>query len=106
MIRRSLLLALLLYFSLDLSLPELPGAFVFDPAGSAESVEVARGRLAAEAVVLPAPAQEASRVWQIPQSDLRHHLVATAELSLPRRDQRNHLPRAAVASPSSSEDPD
>jgi hypothetical protein len=104
-VRRALLLALLFYFGLDLSLPELPGAFVFDPDGSVESVEVARGRLTAEAVVLLVPVRQAPLASQLRQSDLRQRRVATAEFSLSWRDQTNHLPRAAVASPSSPEDP-
>jgi hypothetical protein len=35
---------ILIYVGLDLCLPDMPGAFVFDPAGSVESIAVARGR--------------------------------------------------------------
>jgi len=53
--RLRLLLAVLLYLTLDLSVPEMPGAFVFDPTGSVESIQAGRGRTAVEAVALPVP---------------------------------------------------
>jgi len=53
-----LLLAVLVYVTLDLSLPAMPGAFVFEAAESVESTQ-SRARAAAEAVVLPAPARDA-----------------------------------------------
>ena len=56
--RSTLLVAVLLYVTLDLSLPAMPGAFVFDPGGSVESVQQARARAAADAVMRPAPAGE------------------------------------------------
>lgn len=55
--RRSLVLAILIYVTLDLSLPAMPGAFVFEPADSAESTQV-RARAAAEIVGLPALAPD------------------------------------------------
>lgn len=48
---RLLVLAVLVYVTLDLSLPEMPGAFVFEPADSAESTQV-RARSAGEIVTL------------------------------------------------------
>ena len=56
--RPMLLLAVLVYVTLDLSLPAMPGAFVFEAAESVESTQ-SRARAAAEAVVLPAPARDA-----------------------------------------------
>jgi hypothetical protein len=104
-IRRPFLFAVLIYVTLDLSLPEMPGAFVFDPAGSVESVEVVRGRVASEAVVLPAPATRTFLEGHVPQSDLRHRLVMT-EFSVPWRAPVNHLRRTTAAPPSpSAEDP-
>jgi hypothetical protein len=95
----------LLYVALDFSLPEMPGAFVFDPAGSVESVEVARGRVTSEAVVLPVPTTGTFLEWQVPQSDLRHRLLTT-EFSVPWRAPVKHLRRTTAASPSlSAEDP-
>jgi hypothetical protein len=55
--RRSLVLAILIYVTLDLSLPAMPGAFAFEPAESAESTQV-RARTAAETVELPALAPD------------------------------------------------
>ena len=55
--RPSLVLAILIYVTLDLSLPAMPGAFVFEPADSAESTQV-RARAAAETVGLPALARD------------------------------------------------
>jgi hypothetical protein len=42
--RRGLLLAILVYLTLDLSLAEMPGAFVFEPADSVETAQGARFR--------------------------------------------------------------
>lgn len=39
-----MLLAILLYVALDLCLPAMPGAFVFESAESVESARIARGR--------------------------------------------------------------
>jgi hypothetical protein len=103
--RRGLLLVVLLYVTLDFSLPDMPGAFEFDPAGCVESVEAARGRVASEVIVLPAPAAGTCLEWQVPRGDLRHRLVST-EFSVPRRAPMVHLPRATAASSSSpTEDP-
>jgi hypothetical protein len=54
----ALLLAVLLYVTLDLSLPAMPGAFVFDSADSVESTQI-RARAVVEIVVLPAPLRDA-----------------------------------------------
>lgn len=52
------LLAILLYVTLDLSLPGMPGAFVFDSSDSVESTRI-RARAAVEIIVLPAPLPDA-----------------------------------------------
>ena len=57
MLRRRLLLAVLVYVTLDLSLPSMPGAFVFDPGDSVESIQMSRERTAVEAVCPLAPAR-------------------------------------------------
>ncbi len=54
--RRLLVLAILIYVTLDLSLPAMPGAFVFEAADSAEGTLV-RAHAEAETVVLPALAR-------------------------------------------------
>jgi hypothetical protein len=53
----ALLLAVLLYVTLDLSLPAMPGAFVFDSADSVESTR-SRARGGVDIVVLPAPLRD------------------------------------------------
>lgn len=53
-VRCPLLLAILVYVGLDLSLAAMPGAFVFDPDDSVESVQVKRGRAAVDVAVKPA----------------------------------------------------
>jgi hypothetical protein len=102
---RVLLLVILIYVGLDLCLPDMPGAFMFGPAGSVESVEAASGRMISDVVVLPAPASEAFLAPKAPQTDLRHRLPARIEFPLPWRTQLNRVPWATAASPSSSEDP-
>jgi len=52
--RPALLLAILMYVTLDLSSPAIPGAFVFDAADSVESAQL-RGRTADEIAALPGP---------------------------------------------------
>jgi hypothetical protein len=56
--RWQLVLAILLYVTLDLSLAGMPGAFVFESGDSVESVHGsgARARAAADVAVLPAEA--------------------------------------------------
>jgi hypothetical protein len=44
-LRRAGLVGFLVYVTLDLSLPAMPGAFVFEADNSVESVHSARGRL-------------------------------------------------------------
>jgi len=57
---RGVLFAILVYVTLDLSLPAMPGAFVFEPADSAESTQVRaqpqRGPvLSSSSTLIPAP---------------------------------------------------
>jgi hypothetical protein len=73
--RPMLLLAVLVYVSLDLSLPAMPGAFVFEAAESVESTQ-SRARAAAEAVVLPAPARDAFMPSR-PQLEVKDRLTST-----------------------------
>ena len=48
---RALLLAILVYVSLDLSLPGMPGAFVFEPSETVDSAQ-GRGRATADMVIV------------------------------------------------------
>ena len=102
--RRGVLLAILIYVTLDLSLPAIPGAFVFAPDDSVESVQVNRGRSAAEVVVAP-PLAGHSSVLSQPSIDLRILLVPRIEVTLPPHPVVNRLPRGAiVCSAPTSED--
>jgi len=79
--RRLLVLAILIYVTLDLSLPAMPGAFVFEPADSAESTQV-RARAAAETVALPALARDPGALFFQPpplEGDVRLAPVISAE---------------------------
>lgn len=102
--RRTLLLLILIYVGLDLSLSEMPGAFVFDPAESVESIDVARGRLTAKVVVMPTPTRA---FLLLPQTrrDFRLRVLSRSEFALPEHPVVNCLPRATCASPRPSEDP-
>jgi hypothetical protein len=67
--RRLLVLAILVYVTLDLSLPAMPGAFVFEPADSAEGTHI-RARALAEMVALPGPSRgAATALLQMPLDD-------------------------------------
>jgi hypothetical protein len=54
--RRSTLCAILIYVALDLSLPMMPGAFVFEADASVESVQGSRGRAGVDVAVAAPPA--------------------------------------------------
>ena len=96
-------MAILVYVALDLSLPTMPGAFVFDAADSVESV--GGGRVAVRVVVLPAPAGNAVLPSSEPPSDSPLRLRACRE-GLPRRcPVARRLPRAACDPSHPSEDP-
>ena len=56
MTRQTLVLAILLYVTLDLSLAAMPGAFVFEPADSVESAHGARAHRTGPLVSVPASA--------------------------------------------------
>lgn len=102
---RALLFAILVYVTLDLSLAMMPGAFVFDPSDSIESVHVNRGRTAAELPVLPGPSPEGA-VPLKPRSELRDRLAAPP----PPVERRDHavvtvLHRPPAEAAPASEDP-
>lgn len=52
-VSRHLLLTVVVYVALDLSLPAMPGAFVFDADDSVETVHSGQGRIAAAVVSAP-----------------------------------------------------
>ena len=100
---RPLLLALLLYVTLDLSVPAIPGAFVFDAADSVESTQIHRLRGVAEVAVLPSPAREAFLAPE-PRVDRRDRPVPRHPVALGHPGARR-LPRATLDPASPSEDP-
>lgn len=70
--RRELLVAILVYITLDLALPAMPGAFVFEPTESVESVgggrPTVRSLVASDALAGPVPValplvSEGQRRW-------------------------------------------
>jgi hypothetical protein len=113
--RRGFLCALLLYFALDLSLPMLPGAFVFEPENSIESIRVQRGRQGAFVLAwLDLDVDEIRRggllaptrvplVRSEPAIDVSDRLAPTRELVLGFR-VLTHRPRGTLDPAPSSED--
>jgi hypothetical protein len=101
---RLLVLAVLVYVTLDLSLPAMPGAFVFEPADSAEGTHI-RARAEAETGVLPAQARgPASALFQVPLQVKER--LAPVTLAEPRgRPVVSWRSRAPFDSAPSSEDP-
>jgi hypothetical protein len=105
MARRALLAALLLYVTLDLALPMMPGAFEFDVAQSVESAQRTRaGSAAGDAVGLLAASGAAAEI--APQPVRLGDQPAPARASAPHRDARpRRLPRERLAGVPASEDP-
>ncbi|MDO8474752.1 MAG: hypothetical protein Q7W02_00920 [Candidatus Rokubacteria bacterium] len=102
--RRGMLLAILLYVTLDLSVPTIPGAFVFE---SADSVEINSGRAGqgkVELSVLPALARESIGVSQ-PPIDLRDRSATNSTVAVLGHPALNRLPRATLDPAPPSEDP-
>jgi hypothetical protein len=105
---RAALLALLVYVTLDLSLPAMPGAFVFEADASVESVHSARGRVVTALDTTPNGQVRSTGGC----SSVRIDIASTArmlEAAAPPRPT-HHLPRATLApttlvSASALEDP-
>jgi hypothetical protein len=102
--RPALLCALLLYVTLDLSLPMMPGAFVFEPADSVESTQLSRPRVAAEVVVVPAPSRDAFALSQ-PRVEADHRFVPRSRVEHRAPSVANRLPRSRGDAAPPSEDP-
>jgi hypothetical protein len=107
MLRRALLAALLVYVTLDLSLPAMPGAFVFDVDESVESTHPGRGRTVAAVPSAAAPGPVTVAVTaSAPDVTPRRRRAGIALGITPRP---HPLPRAALArapgSTARSEDP-
>ena len=96
-------MAILVYVALDLSLPTMPGAFVFEPADSVESI--GGGRVVTRVGVLPAPAASPVPAPSPLQRDLPHRRPPSREIVLAGRLPARCLPRITCAPPQPSEDP-
>jgi len=101
--RQAILVAILVYVTLDLSLPTMPGAFVFEPDDSVESI--GRGRLVARIAVVPAPGGSSFLPSSHPPGDLRHRLRASRGVQLMGRRPVSWLPRATCPPSPPAEDP-
>jgi len=102
--RRWILLIVLHYVTLDLSVPAIPGAFVFE---SGDSLDMSSGRASdntADAALLPALAGVSVVVSQ-PPLDLRGQLAVTRKAALRGAPVLSRLPRATLDPASPSEDP-
>lgn len=97
-------MAILVYVSLDLSLAMMPGAFVFEPGDSVESLRVTRGSATPEIVALPVPTRE-GLVFVQPGGEIRARPAAPAGSERHGRPVviRLHRPPADVVP--ASEDP-
>jgi hypothetical protein len=102
--RRLLVLVVLIYVTLDLSLPAMPGAFVFAPADSAESTHV-RVRDAAETIVLPAQARDPGLVLFQPPLEPKERLALARSAERRVRPVVSWQSRAPYDSAPPSEDP-
>jgi hypothetical protein len=103
--RRLFLAALLAYVALELSLCEMPGAFVFDPAESVETVDSSRTRPTNKPVALPIPVPGSSLSVRELLEDPDHRPARIAETEPARRFVVSYLPRAVCCQPPLSEDP-
>ena len=99
-----MLLAILLYVTLDLSVPTIPGAFVFESVDSVEISSSRGGQGKAGMSVLPALARDSLEVSQ-PSVDLRDRLAVNSNVALLGHPILNRLPRATLDPAPPSEDP-
>lgn len=101
MIPRPALVALLLYVTLDLSLPAMPGAFVFEVEDSVESVHGGRSRSPVEVGPLAQPREPLAP----PVAPDEAPALTGPAVSGPRdrdRAARGPLPRAHLAGPATA----
>ena len=105
MFRRALLCAILVYVTLDLSLPMMPGAFVFEPGDSVESIQFNRGRAAAEIAVLRAVVTDAFALSRPCVSANDRLALTSLVVPLEPPVALRCLPRSALGPAPPSEDP-
>lgn len=96
-------MAVLVYVALDLSLPTMPGAFVFEPADSVESI--GGGRLTVRVAVLPTPAVGSSLIVSHLGNDRRDRLPPRSEVVVLGCTPTHRLPRGTCPPSPLSEDP-
>ena len=102
--RRGTLLAILLYFSIDLSAPEMPGAFMFEADDSVEISMTNASETKLETSVMPVLVRDSFIVSQPPVN--RHdHLGMPLEGAHRGRPARLQLPRATLDPAPLSDDP-
>jgi len=101
---RGVLFAILVYVTLDLSLPAMPGAFVFEPADSAESTQI-RARAASETVALAAHARDPGCVLFQPPLEVKERLAPARSAERCGRPIVSWRSRTPYDSAPSSEDP-
>ena len=107
--RRALVAALLVYVTLDLSLPAMPGAFVFEVADSVESVKSSRGREAADVVIRAEPGEAVPMVSPHVFAAVPDRIADVVKAVHPQSICAKCRPRAALAAVSTlaprAEDP-
>lgn len=102
--RPRFLLVILVYVALDFSLPSMPGAFVFEPTESVETVQARVGRAGLE-VVVALPLATDPGISPLPQLERRHASVVTRSTTPVTPPVRDRLPRRKPAPASPTEDP-
>ena len=90
--RRSLIAAVLVYVTLDLSLPSMPGAFVFEPSDSVEGTYASHSRDATVVAAVPAPPVDALTVT-VPPPPIR---LGVAPAGFVPRDRDRAFPRGVL----------
>ena len=104
--RYPLVLAVLIYVTLDLSMPGMPGAFVFECEDSVEGARI-RSRSAAETAAPPGLIRDKASASVPVPVHFEAHERPTPHVSAPRQGRRvvGRPPRAQTEYPRSSEDP-
>ena len=101
---RAVFFAILVYVTLDLSLPAMPGAFVFEPADSVESTQV-RARTATETLVLSAQARDPGWALFQPPLERKERLAPSCSVELHRSPVLSWRSLARYDSPPPPKDP-
>src|SRR5262245_33154851 len=101
---QALFLAFVVYVTLDLALPEMPGAFVLDPDQSVESADSGWGRNATDRIVLLSLALDAS-VPSAPPVDVRGRTAPARDVVGSECREGRWLARASLSAPPVSEEP-